>query len=367
MRLSLRQKMLLGLHAATLVCGGLVASLFPESRLPVGILTAAVIVIGWIVGMVTTAKVQGALGRVRRVADAIARGDFTYRAESDPHDEVAKLTRSFNRMADRLEETVKEQQRLEERLTRSEKLALIGEMAATVAHEINNPLDGLQNCTRIARRNLHDEQQLRQMLDLTEGGLYRIEMIVRRLLSLSKDQVLQLAPTPVDEVVREASLFVESRVARNHIETVTDLPAEPVYALADHQQLVQALINLMLNAADAMPDGGRMTLHASKPDTHRGTLTIAVSDTGSGMTPQEREHIFEPFYSTKGRSSGTGLGLAVVSRIVEAHQGRVDVTSTLGRGSTFSMELPVAVPESAGAVHLQTVPVVASTESGDAS
>jgi len=266
-------------------------------------------------------------------------------------------------MANRLEDTVKEQRRLQERLTRSEKLALIGELAATVAHEVNNPLDGLQNCTRIARRNLDDEQQLRQMLDLMDGGLYRIEMIVKRLLSLSKEHVAQLAPTPVDEVVEEAKLFVEGKVAKNQVELVTDLPSEQVYALADRQQLVQALINLMLNAVDSMPEGGRLTVGVPAP--HRGTLTIAVSDTGSGMTPEEIDHVFEPFYSTKS-GRGTGLGLAIVSRIVEAHHGRTRVVSTPGEGSTLEIELPTIVPEATDAAAPEPVGVSAANGTGEA-
>ena len=201
-------------------------------------------------------------------------------------------------------------------------------------------------------------QQLRRLLDLMDGGLYRIEMIVKRLLSLSKHQVVQLAPTPVDEVIREARTFVDAKVAKHHVEIVTELPPERVYALAARQQLEQALINLMLNALDSLPDGGRLVLRVSPPDPHRGTLTITVCDSGAGMTPEQREHIFEPFFSTKTSYGGTGLGLAVVLRIVEAHQGRIEVESAPGQGSTFMLELPSATPQALAAVP-EPVPVPA--------
>ena len=348
MHLGLRYRLVLGLESTVLAAGLISALAFPASRWPLLGLTGVVVVLVWIVWLLATAKVHGALNRVRRVADAIGRGDLSVRVESSPGDDVAKLARSINRMADRLEEAAREQLRLEQRLTRGEKLALVGELGATVAHEVNNPLDGLQNCTRIARRNLEDTEQVRRMLDLMDTGLYRIEMTVKRLLSLSKDQVAELCPTCLGDVVREATMFVESRLDRNHIELVTDVPDRRASALADRQQLVQVTINLMLNAIDAMPDGGRLTVRVNGPDVERGPLTLSVSDTGAGMDSERVRRIFEPFYSTKTGHGGTGLGLAVVTRIVEAHQGRITVTSEPGEGSTFTIELPTASSERRG-------------------
>jgi signal transduction histidine kinase len=239
---------------------------------------------------------------------------------------------------------MREQERLRQQLTRSEKLALIGELAATVAHEVNNPLDGLQNSTRIIRRNLDNVDQTRQLLDMMDAGLYRIEMIVRRLLAMSRDEAINPVPTRMDEIVSDAIVFVQPKFNRRSIKLVREFPDPTPFAMADRNQFVQALINLMINAADSMRDGGTLTL-ACRPDDESRTVHLEVRDSGSGIDEEHLPHIFEPFYTTKGKGSGTGLGLAVVARVIEAHQGKIDVKSTPGEGTTFIIELPAAAQQ----------------------
>ena len=295
----------------------------------------------WLVAHLTTRYLRQRVREMRETTDAIGEGDLTRQVSRLPHDDFIKLAESLNRLVGQLRETVREQDRLRERLTRSEKLALIGELAAIVAHEINNPLDGLQNSTRIIRRNLDDEVQTRQLLDLMEAALYRIEMIVRRLLAMSRDEPVNLVPTRLDEIINDSVLFVRPRLDRQSIEWVCDTPDRPVSVRADRVQLAEVLINLMINAADAMPTGGKLILRYRLADEDRRVI-IEVSDTGQGIDSAQLAHIFDPFYTTKEKGSGTGLGLTVAARIIEAHGGSIDVTSEPGRGTRFCITLPGA-------------------------
>jgi signal transduction histidine kinase len=357
MHLGVRRKLVLGYQAAMLAGTLVLCAIWPESLLPIFVFTAYALLGAWVVAVISNWWLHRSISRLRRAADAIGRGDLTGRVEVQSGDELAKLARGFNQMADRLEQTVKEERRLQAQLTRSEKLAVIGELAAEVVHEVNNPLDGVQNCSRLLRRGINDPHRVRQMLDLMDTGLYRIEMIIRRLLTLARDDAPQIAAVRLDEILNDAVMFLEPKIARREIEFVSELGDGPVYIKADRQQITQVAINLILNAVDSMPDGGRLALRIGQPDLGRGVVRMEVSDTGCGIPEPQRQRIFEPFFTTKKPGSGTGLGLAVVARVVEAHRGMIEVNSTPGEGTTFAVELPLAddhAPASApGAVAAQ--------------
>jgi len=336
-----RHRFFLAYAATVCVWAGGVWVLWPEQGWGAAIMLVVGLAAAWMIAFFVHRHLRSRLHRLREAADAMARGDPAAEIEHPAHDDFIKLADSLDGMLGRLQNTLQEQDRLRKQLTRSEKLALIGELAATVAHEVNNPLDGLQNSTRIIRRNLDNREQVRQLLDMMDAGLYRIEMIVRRLLTMSRDEPVNLVPTRVDQIVDDAVVFVQPRLSRSAIELVRDFPDPPLFARADRVQLAQVLINLMINAADAMPGGGRLVIRCRTGERGRRVL-LDVSDTGSGIDKDQLPHIFEPFYSTKGQGAGTGLGLAVVSRIVEAHSGKVEVESEIGRGTCFRIALPAA-------------------------
>ncbi len=356
MHLGVRRKFLVGYQAAILCGAAIVYVVWPEAVLPVLVLTGGCLLGAWVVATVSNWWLHRSISRLRRAAEAIGRGDLSERVALYPGDELAKLARSFNQMADRLEETVNEERRLQEQLTRSEKLAVIGELAAEVAHEVNNPLDGIQNCSRLIRRSVDDPHRVRRMLDLMDTGLYRIEMIIRRLLTLARDGVPQITTVRLDEVIDDAVMFLAPKIARREVEFVRQLGDRPAYVRADRQQITQVIINLIVNAIDSMPDGGRVTVAVGDPDPAGGVVRVEVSDTGCGIPEDERERIFEPFFTTKEPGSGTGLGLAVAARIIEAHKGKIEVDSTPGERTTFTVELPVTdgPGDSAGVVAAQT-------------
>ncbi len=303
---------------------------------------AAGLASAWLVALLGERSLRRRLHRLREEADALARGELSRHITCAPKDDFIKLAESLDRITEQLKAKCREEDRLRRQLTRSEKLALIGELAAVVAHEINNPLDGLQNCTRIIRRNRDNPEQMMQLLDLMDAGLYRIEMIVRRLLSMSRDEPVHLTPTRLDDVVNDAVLFVQPRLDRHHIELVRRFPDKPLLAMVDRVQMAQVLINLAINAADSMLNGGRLEFVGRTGEEGR-TVLLDVIDTGVGIEPNVLPNIFDPFYTTKDMGLGSGLGLSVVKRIIDAHQGKIEVTSELGRGTCFHIELSAAV------------------------
>ena len=300
------------------------------------------LVSAWLVALLGERSMRRRLHRLREAADALGRGELGRHITWGPKDDFVKLAESLDRITEQLRARCREEDRLRKQLTRSEKLALIGELAAVVAHEINNPLDGLQNCTRIIRRHRDNPEQTMELLDLMDAGLYRIEMIVRRLLSMSRDEPVHLTPTRLDEVVNDAVLFVQPRLDRHHIELVRRFPDIPLMAMIDRAQMAQVLINLAINAADSMLDGGRLEIVGRAGNDGR-TVLLDVIDTGKGIEPNVLPNIFDPFYTTKDMGLGSGLGLSVVKRIIVAHQGTIEVTSELGRGTCFHIKLPTAV------------------------
>ncbi len=330
------------------LCASIFAWLYPSHWWAIAVMAALGLASAWTIALVGERRIRHRLHQLRETADALGRGELSREIQCLPNDDFIKLSSSLHKVMKQFQEKVEEENRLKQRCTRSEKLALIGELAAIVAHEINNPLDGLQNSTRIIRRNMDNEQQVRQLLTMMDDGLYRIQMIVNRLLTMSRDEPVHPEPIPVDQIVEDATLFIQPKLDRYGIELVRDFPQPSPQALADRMQMAQAFINLVLNAADAMPQGGRLVIRC-RPDEHNQNVLVEVADDGCGIPEEHLPHIFEPFYTTKSSGVGSGLGLAVTKRIIEAHQGSIEVDTKAGRGTTFRLKLP-----SANAVHNKT-------------
>jgi signal transduction histidine kinase len=329
------------------LCAGVLGWLYPTHWWAFAVMGGIGLVLAWIVALVGERRIRRRLHQLRETTDALGRGELSQRVECLPNDDFIKLSASLHRVMKQFQEKVEEENRLKQRCTRSEKLALIGELAAIVAHEINNPLDGLQNSTRIIRRNLDNEKQVRQLLTMMDDGLYRIQMIVNRLLTMSRDEPVHPEPTPVDQIVEDASMFTQPKLDRYGIELVCDLPSETLWAQADRMQMAQAFINLVLNSADAMSRGGRLVLRC-QPDQDGQHVLFEVTDTGCGIADEHLPNIFEPFYTTKGSGVGSGLGLAVTRRIIEAHKGSIEVDTRPDQGTTFWIKLPAAYKKKTG-------------------
>ncbi len=235
---------------------------------------------------------------------------------------------------------ITERKRLEEQLVRSERLAAIGELAAEVAHEINNPLGGLQNFVKMVAREPANVQQTKEFIELIQEGLNRIEVIVKRLTTFSKPYVLRMSDHDLNDIVKESLIFMEHRIEDENISLQKRFTPNLPKVYVDVDNVSQVIINLLANAFDSMPNGGKLLIESKLCKDHDSCVQFLISDTGYGIKKDEVDRIFDPFFSTKGNSKGIGLGLAISKRIMEDHGGNIRVASSSGKGTTFAVCFP---------------------------
>jgi signal transduction histidine kinase len=235
---------------------------------------------------------------------------------------------------------------LEAQLRHSDRLATIGKLAAGVAHEINEPLGSILGFAQLAQKSGDLPEGTADDLNKIVAACLQAREIVDKLKLFARQAPIEKAWVDVAEVVAEALSMVQTRCANQGIEIVKRVEADPCEILAGQLQLKQVVVNLVLNSIQAMPGGGTLTVVIGRDD---GSAFIQVQDTGVGMTEEVVDQVFDPFFTTKDVGEGTGLGLCVVHGIVEAHGGSIDVESAVGRGSKFTVRLPVqGSPESDG-------------------
>jgi len=236
----------------------------------------------------------------------------------------------------------------QEQVIRTEKLASLGKLAATIAHEINNPIAAVLNYVRLmkklADRDRFKPDRLRDIsryLDTMESETARCGEIVRNLLAFSRRSRIMIEPQPIEEVIERTSVLIAHELRIHEIQLVREIEEDLPKVLCDFKQVQQALLNLMSNASEAMSKGGTLTVSA-KRSQRNGFLEVGVSDTGTGIAEEDMKNIFEPFFTTKEEGKGVGLGLSVVYGIITRHNGSIEVESTPGKGSTFRVFLPIA-------------------------
>ncbi len=232
-----------------------------------------------------------------------------------------------------------ETKKLEQRIRNSEKLASVGRLAAGVAHEINNPLGGILNCLYNLRKGTLSPSRLEEYRVSMEDGVRRVQKIVRQLLDFSQQDEPEFAPTDINHVVDRVLVLTTHLFAPNRIRLETGFGQGLPNVMLDRHMIEQVLMNLILNAVQAMKDGGGLTIRTSVVE---GVCLIEVRDTGSGIPPAVLPRIFDPFFTTKSEGEGTGLGLSVSLGIVERHGGKILVDSEVGKGTTFTLCLPVS-------------------------
>jgi PAS domain S-box-containing protein len=244
---------------------------------------------------------------------------------------------------------ITERKRLESELLRASQLSLIGELAAGLAHEIKNPLAGIQGVVDILIRRREVGDNERVALEGVRREVVRIDATVRALLERARPRALKTAPTSLTEVVRRSAVLARAHVASiltrgRKVSIEFEPPSNGIIIPIDGAQIEDAVLNLLLNAIEAIETEGRVTVRVSRQGSESeampdGEAVIEVTDTGRGIAEDDLERIFNPFFTRT--SGGTGLGLPAVRRIVRAHGGQVEVKSTLGAGSIFTLRLPL--------------------------
>jgi two-component system, NtrC family, sensor histidine kinase HydH len=228
---------------------------------------------------------------------------------------------------------------LEIEVLHRERLSALGNLAATVAHEIRNPLNaismGLQRL-KVEFQPTDDQEQYSRVTELMLGEVHRLNSIVEQFLSLARPLEIKPEALPVQDVLNELATLVESEARQSKVQIRVVAPPTLPPLKADREYLRQTLLNLILNGLQAMPEGGTLTL---KANTSNGNCLISVTDTGVGIAPENRRRIFEPYFTTKAK--GSGLGLAIARRIIEAHGGKITVSGEAGHGCCFQIALPL--------------------------
>ncbi len=240
-----------------------------------------------------------------------------------------QLTREVARLRDQLAEKDRE-------LARQERLAALGEMAAGVAHEIRNPLAGIQLFASLLERDLADRPRAGELAARISSGVGTLDGIVSDILAFAGDREVELIPAPLRAAAVEAMELVAPRRSALEATVQLDLAQFDCDVLADPTQLQRALLNLLFNALDAAGEGGQVWLEC-REDVVAGFVRVSVSDDGPGVPPELTQRIFNPFFTAK--DSGTGLGLAIVHRIAETHGGSVRLSRREGGGAVFTLSL----------------------------
>jgi len=227
-------------------------------------------------------------------------------------------------------------------LLQSAKLAAVGELAASVAHEINNPLYAARNSLYLVEQDMPPDAPQRHFLTIAQNELGRIARIITRMRDFYRPARDELELTEVNDLLAETIELVQTHLRHGHVTVTASFCPNLPLLVAHPDQLRQVFLNLMLNACDAMPNGGQLHISTElscRNERDEQWVVVAVRDTGVGINPEHMPHLFEPFYTTK--PQGTGLGLAISAHIVTQHGGHIQVESTPGVGSTFTVLLPV--------------------------
>lgn len=246
---------------------------------------------------------------------------------------------------------VTEVRTLKSQLLQSEKLAIMGRLAAGVAHEINNPISGILTYIKLLLRKLDkgklfssNSSELKKYLLILERETDRCGKIVQNLLNFSRRTEPQIRLIDISSVLEQSFLLLEDQLKTGNIEVRKQMKSPLPRIMADFGQMQQVFMNLILNAIQAMPDGGKLTVKARTEGTvgRECFLFVEVSDTGCGISEEDIPMIFDPFFSTRGAKEGTGLGLglSIVQRIIRDYHGHIGVKSRLGKGTTFAVKLP---------------------------
>ena len=286
-------------------------------------------------------SIMGPINSLLLATRELADGNLERRIElKNAPEEITELSEAFNDMVSSVKERdEKLRQRAQEEIMKSERLAMVGQLAAGVAHEINNPLGGILLFSRLLLQKAPSEGLFKENLERIEKDAKRCQKIVQGLLDFARDREPKMEPLELNDVIEKVVNLFENQALFHNIEIIKNYQSDLPVIFADSAQLQQVFVNILLNAADAMGEKGVLTIN-TRSSRINDYVEASFSDTGNGIPPDQLDRVFEPFFTTKETGQGTGLGLSISYGIIQSHGGTIKVSSQVGRGSTFAVVLP---------------------------
>lgn len=282
----------------------------------------------------TSSEIKTLVMAFNNMIDNIERNSGELQEKNEEIMKLLETTRRFNELLEfEIAQATREVEEKHWELMKAEKLAAIGELATGVAHEVRNPLSGIGLALELMKDETENEEHKQTIRDML-NEISRLERIVKGLFQLGHPKSIQLIECTPNDIVERALNLVSMKAKEKGVTIRKDLACGVSFHV-DHEQIEQVILNLLINGIEATGGSGEIRVETRSSN---GSVEISVSDTGCGVPDEEMERILQPFYSTK--ETGTGLGLAISSRIVEAHKGKLRITSRVGEGSTFVVEIP---------------------------
>mgnify|MGYP000377392221 CR=1 FL=1 len=285
-------------------------------------------------------RVSAGIGRMTQAAREMAQGKLDVRVAVRSNDELQDLAEAFNAMASSLQQRdARLREYAHSRIRESGRLAITGQLAAGVAHELNNPLQGILAYAHMLLEKVPPDDPLRPALQKIAAQADRSREIIQGLLDFARPRPPQMRPANLNSILQECLALVEHQAMFHNVRLIRNLQPDLPAAVVDPAQLQQVFMNIIVNAAEAM-DGAGTLIATTRFEPVSRMIHVAISDTGRGIRPEDLERVFDPFFSTKPSGQGVGLGLAISYRIVQEHRGTISVQSEVGRGTTFTVSLP---------------------------
>jgi len=288
--------------------------------------TLGIVVIGYLLAVTIARPIL----RLRDAAVAVGSGDLDQRAHLRRRDEIGQLGHEFDKMVSNLQDRTSE-------LAQSEKLSAVGQLAAGIAHDVKNPLGVIKGLAEEIEEDMPTNSDTVQYLRTIQDNASRADSILNDLMTFSRQSAFEMKYQNICDTVHKAVRLTGYLARKGYVEIDVEAKTDPIMTSFASQQIEQVLINLIQNAVQAMPEGGKLLIKVSEA---LGNISISVTDTGHGIKQDNLHKVFDPFYTTKPEGEGTGLGLSVSYGIIKKHQGTIKVESVVGVGTTFMINLP---------------------------
>ncbi len=315
-----------------------------ETRLMLLLIGSVGLLIGILGALLLAKRITGPLKKLVEATVKISKGHFSQRINITSQDEIGNLARSFNKMSRQLLQARKKEEAANQKLIQAEKLASIGRISAGIAHEIRNPLTSVKlNIQKLVLSDNLDEVE-KEHLNISQEGIKYMEKSIKDLLDFTRASELELARFSIEHILEESVKTLADSLALKKVTLKRNFQDELPQVLVDGDKLRQVFLNILRNAYEAVDEGGEITISLSLlKERSRRIIKVVISDNGCGIPDKERDVIFELFYTTK--TTGIGLGLAIARKIIEQHNGSIQLSENAKKGTSFEILIPVEAPQ----------------------